>query len=342
MKTQNKSIGKTLIKLFVCIVLFAALLVGVLYLVDKDIFSNDNTVNAVKDNTETTQQNQDQNNNNNTVIEGGLIVDEDVNKTVSSKVIYNNIALSGVNVYVDNKLAVTTDVNGNFTLNTQLGKVIRFDKYGYNINAITVTQDFPSTVVANAKNYVLTIKSNTLNYGISIYAKSSNQSLTYFGDSNSFKVNLHIINGEDYNVTITKENFVKTYNVIFSTQNTSQEIEFNYVEQTTESNNNDNNQSNNNENNHNDNINNNDTDNNSSNDSNNDSNVNENDNANNDNVNQDNNNTEENDNNNQDNNNSSNNEDKGLIDKIGDALGGAVDTLVDGYKKGWDRLFGWL
>ena len=157
------------------------------------------------------------------------------------------------------------------------------------------------------------------------------------------KVNLHIINGEDYNVTITKENFVKTYNVIFSTQNTSQEIEFNYVEQTTESNNNDNNQSNNNnENNNNDNINNNDTDNNISNDSNNDSNVNENDNANNDNVNQDNNNTEENDNNNQDNNNSSNNEDKGLIDKIGDALGGAVDTLVDGYKKGWDRLFGWL
>ena len=329
MKTQNKSIGKTLIKLFVCIVLFAALLVGVLYLVDKDIFSNDNTVNAVKDNTETTQQNQDQNNNNNATIEGGLIVDEDVNKTVSSKVVYNNIALSGVNVYVDNKLAVTTDVNGNFTLNTQLGKVIRFDKYGYNINAITVTQDFPSTVVANAKNYVLTIKSNTLNYGVSIYAKSSNQSLTYFGDSNSFKVNLHIINGEDYNV-------------IFSTQNTSQEIEFNYVEQTTESNNNDNNQSNNNENNNNDNINNNDTDNNSSNDSNNDSNVNENDNANNDNVNQDNNNTEENDNNNQDNNNSSNNEDKGLIDKIGDALGGAVDTLVDGYKKGWDRLFGWL
>ena len=177
MKTQNKSIGKTLIKLFVCIVLFAALLVGVLYLVDKDIFSNDNTVNAVKDNTETTQQNQDQNNNNNATIEGGLIVDEDVNKTVSSKVVYNNIALSGVNVYVDNKLAVTTDVNGNFTLNTQLGKVIRFDKYGYNINAITVTQDFPSTVVANAKNYVLTIKSNTLNYGISIYAKSSNQSL---------------------------------------------------------------------------------------------------------------------------------------------------------------------
>ena len=216
MKTQNKSIGKTLIKLFVCIVLFAALLVGVLYLVDKDIFSNDNTVNAVKDNTETTQQNQDQNNNNTATIEGGLIVDEDVNKTVSSKVVYNNIALSGVNVYVDNKLAVTTDVNGNFTLNTQLGKVIRFDKYGYNINAITVTQDFPSTVVANAKNYVLTIKSNTLNYGVSIYAKSSNQSLTYFGDSNSFKVNLHIINGEDYNVTITKENFVKTYNVIFS------------------------------------------------------------------------------------------------------------------------------
>ena len=342
MKTKNKSIGKTLIKLFVCIVLFAALLVGVLYLVDKDIFSNDNTVNAVKDNTETTQQNQDQNNNNNTVIEGGLIVDEDVNKTVSSKVIYNNIALSGVNVYVDNKLAVTTDINGNFTLNTQLGKVIRFDKYGYNINAITVTQDFPSAVVANAKNYVLTVKSNTLNYGVSIYAKSSNQTLTYFGDSNSFKVNLHIINGETYDVTITKENFVKTYNVIFSTQNTSQEIEFNYVEQTTESNNNDNNQSNNNENNNNDNINNNDTDNNSSNDSNNDSNVNENENANNDNVNQDNNNTEENDNNNQDNNNSSNNEDKGLIDKIGDALGGAVDTLVDGYKKGWDRLFGWL